>query len=88
VATLTPQRRELLHDRHYERKTEIIPLFNEFLHDIVSRMDMTLVDYHPHFYDDNGQVRDELYTDGVHFSARGYYMMTQLLREAVTRSSS
>ena len=83
VGTLTPQRQEFLRDPQYERKTEVIPLFNDFLRQITVKMHLPLVDYHPHFYDEKGQVREELYVDSVHFNARGYYVMTQVLRDAL-----
>ena len=86
VGTLTPQRQEFLRDVQYERKTEVIPLFNRFLRQISIEMNVSLVDYHPHFYDEKGQLREELYVDGVHFNARGYYVMTRVLRDALTEN--
>ena len=88
LGTVTPQRQTLLHDREYERKTEIVPLFNDFLREKAAAMKMTLVDYHPHFYNPDFTLRDELYTDGVHHTALGQYVLTQVLRNCVQSRTS
>ena len=83
LGTVTPQRQTLQHDREYERKAEIVPLFNNFLREKAAAMKMTLVDYNPHFYNPDLSFRDELFTDGVHHTALGQYVLTQVLRNSV-----
>jgi lysophospholipase L1-like esterase len=88
VGTIPPTRRLLIRDQEYERKFTCIPRMNAVLRDLAARLGMVLVDYHPHFFDRSGALREDLFSDAVHFNTRGQYLLTQVLRWAVEEASA
>jgi lysophospholipase L1-like esterase len=67
----------------YERKVALIPRMNEQVRSLAAELGGHVVDYYSNFFDESGQVRDELFRDQCHFNARGQALMTVILREKV-----
>ncbi len=87
IGTIPPVRPTMLDDVHNRRKQECIPPMNDVLARLVRRRRMHLVDYYPQFLaEDGASLRADLATDSCHHNARGQYLLTLTLRQAVQRA--
>lgn len=84
VGTIPPVRCTLIDDEMNPRKHQCIPRMNAEAVKLARKHKMHLVDYYPHFLDDDGvSLRKDLSTDACHLNARGQYLMYLVLRRAI-----
>jgi lysophospholipase L1-like esterase len=84
LGTVPPARCIRLNDVEVQRKQACIPRFNAVVRKLARRERAHVVDYYPHFLDQDGRsLRADLATDHVHLNARGQYLMVEILRDAL-----
>ncbi len=69
-------------DKFADFNDEIIDL-NKDIRRLAMEHKYKLIDLHPYFTDDKGQLKAELTVDGVHLSEKGYQLWTSLMREYI-----
>ena len=60
-----------------------IVTINAFLKELAAAKGMKFIDLHPLFLDENGYLRADLSTDGLHLNAQGYQIWAEQLHDCI-----
>ena len=80
LQTLMPVNNTFSQFKNHYNKDEHIAAINTALKRIASEHNVTLIDLHPHFMDNEGKLRKEFTQDGLHLNAAGYQHWATLLK--------
>ena len=80
LQTLMPVNNTFTQFKNHYNKDEHIAAINTALKRLASEHNVTLIDLHPHFMDNEGKMRKEFTQDGLHLNAAGYQHWATLLK--------
>ena len=65
---------------HYNKEDKILAV-NQFLKELASKENVTLIDLYPHFLDSDKKLDKQFTIDGLHLSAAGYLKWKEILEK-------
>ena len=88
---ITPIICSILPADRFEWRPEILPLesvkkLNALFYDYAEKENITFLDYFSFMKNENGGMKDELTTDGVHVTKEGYDLMSKLAKKTINET--
>lgn len=78
--TLLPVNNEFTQFKNHYNKDEHIHHLNDEIRKLGTLKNVTVIDLHPHFTDNEGRLRKEYTMDGLHLNGAGYRQWSRLLK--------
>lgn len=86
VMSLLPIRQTMPWETYYGEVSKEIPIVNAKIQEFCKNNNITFLDAYSHFADENGIMKEELSTDGVHPSQDiGYSLLSSLINNEIKR---
>lgn len=79
--TLMPVNNEFTQFKNHYNKDEHILFINQELKKIAKKENVTLIDLHPHFLNENKKLDKKYTIDGLHLNAAGYQLWADILKK-------
>lgn len=80
LQTLLPVNNEFTQFKNHYNKDEHISFLNSQIKRLGGLKNVTIIDLHPHFLDDEGRLRKEYTMDGLHLNGAGYKQWLNVLK--------